>query len=71
MKKVRYEEPKMPESLRILMDLDAEDTLGRGTKKIGPKKYASKKTKSKTKSKKIDRLSKLVLERKSLRKMIN
>lgn len=54
MKKVRYEEPKMPESLRILMDLDAEDTLGRGTKKRGPKKYASKKTKSKTKSKKID-----------------
>lgn len=52
MKKVRYEEPKMPESLRILMDLDAEDTLGRGTKKRGPKKYASKKQSPKLRVKK-------------------
>lgn len=49
MKKVRYEEPKMPESLRKLMDLDAEDSLN--SKR--PKKSSQPKTRGKSKKKKL------------------
>src|SRR3712207_4362956 len=48
MKKVRYDEPKMPESLRKLMDLDAEDSIrdSKATVRKGAKKVSKTRPKS-------------------------
>src|SRR3712207_4754620 len=67
MKKVRYDEPKMPESLRKLMDLDAEDGIRepKATARRGTKKVSKARSKSQVKQGKQKKINDRSQERKT------